>query len=229
MALFQQSVLKKYINDINSEALNIAWNKFNACFKNIEKQKNILNSIETQYQEGFFRDLFVDVLGYTINPEPKFNLITELNNEKDSKKADGAILNSNHVSAVIELKDKNTPDLGKVEQQAFGYKNNHKDCSYIIISNFEKLRFYINDATAYEEFNLFTLTKERFSILFLCLQKDNLLSDLPLSIKQDSITVEESVTRKLYADYSKFKMLLFNNIVSLNPQFDRLLIEVVWN
>ena len=224
MALFQQSVLKKYINDINNDNLIIAWNKFNSYFKNTERQKNIINSNETQFQEGFFRELFVNIFGYKINPEPNFNLITELNNEKDSKKADGAILNGTKVTAVIELKDKSTPDLGKVEQQAFGYKNNHKDCTYVIISNFEKLRLYINDAIDFEEFNLFTLTLERFKVLYICLQKDNIISDIPLSIKQASLSVEENVTRKLYADYSRFKTLLFNNIVSLNPQFDKLLI-----
>ena len=224
MHLFQQSVLKKYINDINNDNLIIAWNKFNSYFKNTERQKNIINSNETQFQEGFFRELFVNIFGYKINPEPNFNLITELNNEKDSKKADGAILNGTKVTAVIELKDKSTPDLGKVEQQAFGYKNNHKDCTYVIISNFEKLRLYINDAIDFEEFNLFTLTLERFKVLYICLQKDNIISDIPLSIKQASLSVEENVTRKLYADYSRFKTLLFNNIVSLNPQFDKLLI-----
>lgn len=62
------------------------------------------------------------------------------------------------VVAVVELKDTGTPDLDKVSLQAFGYKHKHKNCIYVITSNFEKLRFYINDATDYEEFNLFTIT-----------------------------------------------------------------------
>ena len=45
---------------------------------------------------------------------------------------------------VIELKDGKTTNLKKVEAQAFGYKSQHRDATYVIISNFEKLRFYID-------------------------------------------------------------------------------------
>ena len=37
-------------------------------------------------EEGFLRELFVKILGYTLNPEPNFNLTTELKNEKGAKK-----------------------------------------------------------------------------------------------------------------------------------------------
>lgn len=53
-------------------------------------------------------------------------------------------------------------DLESIRQQAFDYKANQKECVYVIASNYEKLRFYINDATEFEEFNLF----EIFQILF---------------------------------------------------------------
>ncbi len=96
-----------------------------------------------------------------------FNLTTELKNIKGSKKTDGAILNGEIALAVIELKGTNTTDLSKVETQAFGYKNNQPGCNYVITSNFEKLRFYIDNAVDFEEFNLFQLRKERFKILWL--------------------------------------------------------------
>lgn len=224
MALFQKSVLKKYIGDINKELLHTAWQQFQFNFHNTTKQQNIRNAKEEQYQEGFLRELFTDVLGYTLNPQPNFNLTTEYKNEKDSKKADGAILNGEQVVAVIELKGIDTTDLAKVESQAFSYKNNQKGCTYVITSNFEKLRLYINDATDFEEFNLFTLSQERFTLLYLCLQKDNLLAHVPLHIKQASIAAEENVTRKLYADYSTFKKKLYHNIVALNPQYDKLVL-----
>jgi type I restriction-modification system DNA methylase subunit len=224
MALFQKSVLKKYLGDINKELLQTSWQQFQLHFHNAAKQQNIRNANEVQYQEGFLRELFTDVLGYTLNPQPNFNLTTEYKNEKDSKKADGAILNGEQVVAVIELKGTDTTDLANVETQAFGYKNNQKGCTYIITSNFEKLRLYINDATEFEEFNLFTLSQERFALLYLCLQKDNLLAHVPLHIKQASLAAEENVTRKLYADYSTFKKKLYHNIVALNPQYDKLVL-----
>lgn len=222
MALFQQSVLKKHLNDLHKEQLQHAWSRFTIHFHDPLKQQNICNAKEEQYQEGFLRELFVDVLGYTLNPSPGFNLTTEYKNEKDSKKADGAILKAETVTAVIELKGTDTTDLGKVETQAFSYKNNQKGCTYVITSNFEKLRFYINDAVDHAEFNLFTLTEKEFAVLYCCLQADALLNDTALKMKQASVTVEENVTKQLYADYSGFKRKLFQSIAILNTQYDQL-------
>jgi len=132
------------------------------------------------------RELFVKVFGYTLNPEPNYNLITEKKNEKDSKKADGAILINDEVKAVIELKDHKTTDLKQVETQAFGYKNNHRKASYVIISNFEKLRFYIENTIDFEEFNLFTLTEDDFAVLWICLAYENIVKDLPKQLKNES-------------------------------------------
>ena len=67
----------------------------------------------------------------------------EKKTEADSTKSDGAILQGGKVVGVIELKDTAATDLDKVEKQAFGYKHHHPDCTYIITSNFQKLRFYI--------------------------------------------------------------------------------------
>lgn len=110
MALFQQSVLKKHLNDLPKEHLQAAWTTFRTHFHDPVKQQNIYNAKEEQYQEGFLRELFVDVLGYTLNPSPGFNLTTEYKNEKDSKKADGAILKDTAVAAVNELKGTDTTD-----------------------------------------------------------------------------------------------------------------------
>src|SRR5690606_3640979 len=124
MALFQKSVLRKYLHLVDHQKVNLAWTQFQAHFLNPQIQENIRNSKEEQYQGEFLIDLFVNVLGYTKNPQPNFNLTTEYKNEKDSKKADGAIIINDKVIAVIELKGTNTTDLNKIETQAFGYKNN---------------------------------------------------------------------------------------------------------
>lgn len=125
---------------------------------------------------------------------------------------------------VIELKGTNTTDLASVAPQAFGYKVNHKGCKYVIISNFEKLRFYIDDKVDFEEFNLFTLTENEFTLLYLCLHIDNIFSDLPAIIKQKSTVKEQDITKQLYKDYSDFKRKLFTDIVLLNPQYDKLIL-----
>src|SRR6056297_665248 len=224
MSLFQKSVEKKYLDELDSKLIDKKYKAFQKYFGNHEVQENIKNSKEEQFQEGFLRELFVNILGYTLNPTPGFNLTTEQKNVSDSKKADGAILKENSAVAVIELKSTDTTDLDTVEIQAFGYKNHHPDCTYVITSNFEKLRFYIQNAVDYIEFDLFNLEKEDFSLLWLCLAKDNLLNDLPLRIKDSSVLEEEDVTKKLYADYSKFRREIFNNLVENNPVTDKLLL-----
>ena len=220
MPLFQKSVIKKYVNDLDNNKLQLAWRLFQNHFHNSAIQQNIINAKEEEYQEGFVRDLFVNILGYTLKPQPEFNLVMEQKSTTDATKSDGAILSTDGtVVAVIELKDTGTANLDKVEKQAFGYKHQHKNCLYVVIANFENLRFYINDATEYEAFNLFTLNKESFSLLYCCLQQTALHNDVPLKMKQQSLAAEESITKKLYEDYSRFKKQLFANITAQNPQF----------
>lgn len=222
MSLFQNSVLNKYLKGLESEKVNEAYQRFTTHFLNPTIQENIRNSKEEQYQGEFLIDLFVNVLGYIKNPTPDFNLTTELKNIKGSKKTDGAILKGEKALAVIELKGTNTTDLSKVETQAFGYKNNQPGCNYVITSNFEKLRFYIDNAVDFEEFNLFQLTKERFEILWLCLSSEYLLKDIPKKIKDESLTQEENVTKKLYLDYALFRNEIFDAIQKQNPEYDKL-------
>jgi type I restriction-modification system DNA methylase subunit len=222
MALFQNAVIKKYLQAQNKELIKEKWLQFQHHFHNPTIQENIRNSKEEQYQGEFLIDLFVNILGYTKNPQPNFNLTTEYKNVKDSKKADGAILIDEKVRAVIELKGTNTTDLGKIETQAFGYKNNQPDCIYIITSNFEKIRFYIDNAIEYLEFNLFQLQPNEFELLYLCLAHENLSKGIAKSIKEESVSQEDVITKKLYKDYSLFKRELYHNLVALNPEYEPL-------
>src|SRR5690554_6479376 len=151
-----------------------------------------------------------------MNPQPNFNLTTEFKNVKNSRKADGAILDKDEAIAVIELKGTKTKDLESIRQQAFDYKANQPGRVYVITSNFEKLRFYINNAVDFEEFDLFNLSYNRFELLYLCLHKDHLLKNLPLQIKEASIHEEEIITKKFYSDYSLFKREVFRDIVKRN-------------
>ena len=216
MALFQASVLNKYLKAVDAKKLSKAYKLFSAYFLNPVIQENIRKSKEEQFQATFLHELFVNILGYTLNPNPDYNLTTEFKNEKNNRKADGAILKNGSATGVIELKGTNTKDLESIRRQAFDYKANQKGCVYVVTSNFEKLRFYINDATEFEEFNLFELTPDRFALLYLCLQRENLLRDLPLKIKEASIAEEEAITKNFYKDYSVFKRELFRDLVKRN-------------
>jgi tRNA1(Val) A37 N6-methylase TrmN6 len=221
-ALFQKSVLKKHLNDLDQTALNKAWQLFKDHFQNPVIRQNIREAKEEEYQEGFVRDLFVNILGYTLKPQPNYNFVLERKTEADRTKSDGAILGGDSIIAVVELKDASTIELDKIEKQVFSYKSKHRNCPYVITSNFQKVRFYINDAIDFEEFNLFELTPAEFAVLYVCLQQKNIIRGLPLEIKEASLAEEDAVTKKLYKDYSQFKKVLFTNIVTLNPTFDKL-------
>lgn len=222
MPLFQNTVITKYLKTQNETQLSEKWQAYKTHFLNPTIQENIRNSKEEQYQEGFLRDLFVKILGYTLNPDHNFNLTTELKNVKDAKKADGGIIIDNKVFGVIELKGTNTTDLVKVETQAFGYKNNQPECVYVITSNFEKLRFYIDNAIEHIEFNLFTLTEQEFKQLYLCVAFENIKNHIPKKLKEESLSQEELITKQLYKDYSLFKRELFQDLTKQNPQFEAL-------
>lgn len=222
MGLYQRSVLKNYLSALDDNKVSNAYTEFKSFFFNPVTQQNIRNSKEEQFQEGFLRELFVKILGYTLNPDADYNLISEMKNVSDAKKADGAILIDNKVVGVIELKGTNTIDLGKIQQQAFYYLSAHPEAVYVITSNFEKLRFYIQKSNDYEEFNLFTLTFEEFKLLYLCTSLDSISHGLPLKIKQESLVKEEVITKQLYKDYSSFKSDLFNSLCERNRQLDKL-------
>lgn len=215
--LLQKNIIKKYLNLIGEERTAKPWEQYQLFFMNEDIQANIHKIKEEQFQEGFLRELFVKVLGYTINPSPNYNLTTELKNEVGSKKADGAILLDGKVIGVIELKDHKTPDLTSIENQAFGYKNKHKETRLVIISNFEKLRLYIDDAVEYREWDIFQMTEEEFRELYLCLAWTQVEHCVAIQMKSESISNEEHITKALYKDYSHFKRVLFADILAQNP------------
>ena len=229
--MFQKKIVEKYLSKLDKELLEQKYDLFCSIFKNEKKIENIRHSKEEQYQEGFIRDLFVSVLGYTIKPEENYNILTELKNEvankSNSKKSDGAICeenNENKIRAVIELKGTDTTDLDKVAFQAFSYKNFHNECNYVIVSNFERLRIYVETQIEFEEFNLFTLNFERFCILYLLLELNQLKTDIPLKLKHETLSEEKQITDNFYEDYSTFKRLLFEDLCENNPETDKLLL-----
>ncbi|WP_161626088.1 Eco57I restriction-modification methylase domain-containing protein [Hugenholtzia roseola] len=236
MSLFQKNVLKEYAQAQNSEAVQQAFEKFKTHFGNPQMQELILTAKEEQYQEGFLKDLMVEVFGYTLFPSPDYDLITEFKNPNNAKKADAVLLKKNptqnkesaeinsQVWAIIELKDTRTSFLKIVESQAFGYKNQHPNCRYVITSNFKELWFYIDNAYDYEAFDLFNLTLPEFAKLYTLIQKDNLFSNLPIEIKNKSIAREQELTLAFYDDYQAFKDHLFINIALLNKKQDKFLL-----
>ena len=221
MEIFQKSVINKHLASLEKDQIEKAYQKFKENYSpaKIEKIKQLK---EEEYQDGFLRDLFVDVFGYTLKPDDNYNLVREFKNQEDGRKADGAILKDEKAIAVIELKSTKTKDLKSITEQAFNYKNNQPDCKYVITSNFQKLRFYIDYANEYEEFDLFLLKKQEFERLYLILNTNSIFSDLPLKLKEETKFHEKEVSEKLYKNYSDFKNKLYENLIEKNPDFDKL-------
>jgi len=188
MGIFQKSVIKNHLETLDSGQVEKAYQKYKEIY-NSAKIEIIKNLKEEEYQDGFLRDIFVDVLGYILKPNENYNLVREFKNQADSKKADGVIVKISadgsltaKAIAVIELKSTKTKELKSITEQAFGYKFNQPDCKYVIISNFQKLQFYIDYANEYEEFDLFNLQKSEFELFYLLLNSESILSDLPLKL-----------------------------------------------
>jgi len=224
MPIFQKSIVDKYLETLDAGVLDKAYDSYKEVYS-AQKIQRIKKLKEEQYQGGFLKDIFGSVLGYTIDPEVGYNLELEKKNETNAKKADGAIIQDEKVLGVIELKSNTTKNLESIKDQAFGYKNNHKGCKYVISSNFHKLRFYVDDATEYEEFDLYNLDKETFKKFYLYLRKEGLLDkNIPKLLKEETKFHEENISKQLYKDYSAFKNKFFENIVKNNPQYDKLLL-----
>ncbi|MDX4047746.1 N-6 DNA methylase [Aliarcobacter skirrowii] len=216
--MFQKSIINSVKQDESKVALR--WASFQKFLEKVEYIKTVK---EEKYQDGFLVDIFENCLGYTLDmTNPKsFNLEREKKNETDGKKADGVIYVDDKVVGVIELKGQDTKNLDKIETQAFNYHASHSNSKYIIISNFDELRFYVDKKTAYEKFNLFTLNYEEFKKLHLLISYESIKDDVPLKLKEKSNSFEQDISKKLYKDFSNFRTLLFENIVKNNPTIDK--------
>lgn len=213
MSMFQKSIINSVKQDESKVALR--WASFQKFLEKVEYIKTVK---EEKYQDGFLVDIFENCLGYTLDmTNPKsFNLEREKKNETDAKKADGVIYVDDKVVGVIELKGQDTKNLDKIETQAFNYHASHSNSKYIIISNFDELRFYVDKKTAYEKFNLFTLNYEEFKKLHLLISYESIKDDVPLKLKEKTNSFEQDISKKLYKDFSNFRTLLFENIVKNN-------------
>jgi len=223
VSIFQKSVLKNVRQDESKVALR--WAEYQ---KYLDKIDFIRTVKEEKYQDGFLKDIFENCLGYTLdstNPND-FNLEREKKNETDGKKADCVIYVDNKVIGVIELKAQDTKNLDSIEAQAFNYHNSHTNSKYIIISNFDELRLYIDKKTTYEKFSLFNLNYEEFKKLHLLLSYESIKDNLPQKLKDKSASFEQDISKKLYKDFSSFRTHLFENLVKNNDLDKALLLRL---
>ncbi|MGD9874060.1 MAG: Eco57I restriction-modification methylase domain-containing protein [Kiritimatiellia bacterium] len=222
MAIFQNSVVREYAKKLNPQDLDLRFKNFQRHFLDVKRQAEIRKMKEEEYKPRFLPELFAECLGYTIRPDEGFNFTVEHKNVDDSKKADAAIIREGKTLGVVEVKGTDTTDLTRAAVQAFGYKNHQPDARYVVVTNFEQLRFFVDNAVEYEEFDLFNLDRAGFERLFLCLAWESIRDGLPPRIKAASVSEEDQITKRLYADYSAFRAALFADIREKNPQHEAL-------
>ena len=121
---------------------------------------------ETQCEQAFNQDFFVEVLGYTPFPNETYTIDPKARTESGGQKPD-AILgyfgpDAKRTIAVVEIKDANTA-LDKPQrregnmspiQQAFKYKPQYKECDFAIATNFVEIRVFKDNQLDYEKFTL---------------------------------------------------------------------------
>ncbi|MFK5976411.1 MAG: N-6 DNA methylase [Sulfurovum sp.] len=219
--MFQNSVINNIKQD--ESLIAIRW----ASFQNfLSKVEAIREFKEEEYQDGFLLDVFQESLGYTLkstNPSD-YTLSREAKNETDAKKSDGAIWVDNKVVGVIELKAQGTKSLDKKPSktslspidQAFGYLVSNSDAHYVIVSNFNELRLYIDKKTEYQKFNLFTLSYDDFRKLHILLSYESIKAHIPIKLKEESNRFEATISKQLYKDFSQFRLNLFDNLILNN-------------
>ena len=167
MSLFQKSVLSNYLDSVSDSEIDKGWSSLQSYKEMASKVQTFKEEV---FQAKFLEKIFVDCFSYKsqYDSAEEGNLFFEQKNTSNSKKADGAIKKDGEVIVVIELKSSKTKNLDDVKDQAFGYYTNNSKCEYVITSNFNKLRFYIERNEDYLEFDLFNIDKEEFKLLWLC-------------------------------------------------------------
>lgn len=229
MSLFSKSFIIEKVKNQNKNLVSERWNKFQIFVNKIDEIKTFAEDI---YQDGFIRDIFEACLGYTMSTtnSKEFNIVREQKNQSNSQKADGAIIVDDKVVGIIELKSTKTKDLEKrygredtTVNQAFNYLTAHDRayCRYVIVSNFDELRFYIDDKLEYQKYSLFNLSYEEFEELHYLLCFENISQGIALKLKEEQVSKQENISNTIYKQYSQLRVQLFNNLVKNNDTVDK--------
>ena len=215
MRIYKDRVLEDRLGSVDLSLIKERWENF----KKYQSRKDEIKKFkEEKYQDGFLTDIFENCLGYqkdTTKAE-NHNLRREEKDERGLKKADSVIVFRDRVIGIIELKDTKTKNLDQIEAQAFGYHNSHNHSKYIITSNFEKLRFYIDKRVAFEEFELFKMSFEEFKKLHLIISFESIKENLPIELQGSSRKYEKDISDQLYREFSDIRVELFKNIIENN-------------
>lgn len=199
---------------------------------------------ETQSEQAFNQDFFVNILGYTAFPKENYTIQPKDNVEMGGGQIPDATLgyfNNGYkrVIAVVEIKDANT-SLDKSQrregslspvQQAFKYKPQFKECGFVIATNFVEIRLFRDNQLDYEKFTLSELVDPKndyfnFRKFFYLLNVKNFITEKGQTETEKLLSAirieQEKITNKFYKEYKQLREDLINDIVENNKEIKRL-------
>lgn len=231
MAFFIKSVTDEYLKKLDESKVKAAFEVLKIQFSE-SRQRRILTTNEIGFQAEFVEKLFDKVLGYIRFDEDNWNIKREHNSETSNERADAAIMIDSDESktlAIIELKSTKTHSLQSIEEQVFNYFQQHQPiCRYAITSNFQMLRLYVDDNQGFEEFDIFDMVNnerfDRFKLMYLYLNANFVLQNLPAKIREATIIKEKAITDRLYSDYKNFRVILHTDLQDQNPKINKFLL-----
>ncbi|MBU1123605.1 Eco57I restriction-modification methylase domain-containing protein [Patescibacteria group bacterium] len=203
------------------------------------KDKSLLKKTETQCEQAFNDDFFINILGYTRFPSEKYTIEVKADiDTSGGQKPDAALgffmPEGNVVQCVCEIKDANTP-LDKPQQregnltpvqQGFKYKPLYKNCGFVIVTNFREIRLYRDTMHDYECFTLEELANpdddhRNFRKFHYLLSAEHFITERGKSNTEELLAAvrieQENITKKFYEHYRTLRQDLIRNIVTNLP------------
>lgn len=228
----QKSVLNKYLSRLENEYfedINEKYSVYQKIFNSAYKDQ-ITNLKESEYEQIFQLRLFQSVLGFQIDIGKESPRNIKFQPKSKEGFADGGIYlpNADDIDkkniAVIEMKDSNTREINKINNQAFKYFKTDPNIKYTITCNFLRIRIYLDNTKDYIDFPIFNLSKDDFQLLYLFISYESILAGWPSKMKNETVHEEEKIEKRFYVDYSKFRDELFKNIVKNNTNISELIL-----
>ncbi len=198
------------------------------------KNGSLKKKTETQCEQAFNQDFFVNILGYTAFPKDPYTIDPKASTETSGQKPDAVLGYFSgefvRVAAVVEIKDANTP-LDRSQrregnftpvQQAFKYKPQYKECGFVIATNFIEFRLHRDNQLDFERFTLEELASDKddyfsFKKFYYLLNVQNFVmregKTHTEKILAEIRIEEERISKDFYKEYKLLRQQLIKNIV----------------
>lgn len=201
--------------------------------------KELHKKTETQCEQSFNQDFFVEILGFRAFPNEIYTIDPKAKTDATGQKPDALLGyftgNEKVVTAVAEIKDVNTAldrsqrregNLSPV-QQAFKYKPQYKSCAFVIATNFFEIRLHKDNQLDYEQFTLASLLDPKddyfqFRKFYFLLCERNFVSRTGKSVTEGLLSEinseQDKITKSFYKEYKELRQELIRSIVKNNQK-----------